>query len=467
MSPDLVDSIPANILNTQRIEFFIEKGTKKVRSYAGHVHVDGTKGEKNKNHLFYWFFESRTCNPRIPVGEQRDLITSTPLVIWLNGGPGASSLLGLFLENGPLSIADDAAGTVSATSTTWNQEAHVVYWDQPIGTGYSYSDKPEEYVQDEATLSHMFWQGLQEFFRLHPEYVACPLYVCGESYAGKYVPAIALEIDRQNGTDTGGQHLNLKGIAVGNGWIKPELSLRVLIDYAYTTGFLGISQKESLDKTYVYFQEALAGKNMEEANRIGNALVDRTVAYGGHFDVYDVRRWDDLAMGALSSYLNSAEVKKSLHVPANTVWQSADDKGPVTENLLADNMADASGLYTQLVEKNYKTLLYTGNFDTACGYRSTEEILDDLMKQGGRQAEWRDATRLIWTQAQGDPKGFVRNVGNLTQVAVPDSGHQVPTFQPEICREMLYNWLFDRPFPGYDPERTGEQTPEDTGPRKA
>ncbi|MEU4507780.1 hypothetical protein, partial [Streptomyces sp. NPDC024089] len=169
-----------------------------------------------------------------------------------------------------------------------------------------------------------------------------------------------------------------------------------------------------------------------------------------------VRRWNDLTMGALSTYLNSAEMKASLNVPAHVTWQNADDKGPVTDALVDDNMADASGLYAQLVEKNYKTLLYTGNFDTACGYRSTEEILDDLMKQRGEQAEWRGAPRLIWTQAQGDPKGFVRKVGNLTQVAVPDSGHQVPAFQPEICREMLYNWLFDRPFRGYDPERTSK-----------
>ncbi len=466
MSPDLVESIPANIPNTQCIEFFTG-GTKKVRSYAGHVHVDGAKREKQKNHLFYWFFESQTCNPHVQIDEQQDLITRTPLVIWLNGGPGASSLLGLFLENGPLTVADDAAGTVSVTSTTWNQEAHVVYWDQPIGTGYSYSDKPEEYVQDEDTLSHMFWQGLQEFFRLHPEYALCPLYICGESYAGKYVPAIALEIDKQNGTDAGGQRLNLKGIAVGNGWIKPELSLRILIDYAYTTGFLGIGQKEALEKSYAEFQKALAEKDMKEANRLGNALVDRTVAYGGNFDVYDARRWEDLPMGALSTYLNTAEVKASLHVPAHTLWQNADDKGPVTEALVDDNMADVSGLYARLVEKNYKTLLYTGNFDTACGYRGTEEILDDMMEQQGKRAEWRDAPRLIWTHAQGNPKGFVRSVGNLTQVAVPDSGHQVPAFQPEICREMLYNWLFGRPFPGYDPERADKQTAADKDLRKA
>ncbi|MEU7136773.1 hypothetical protein [Streptomyces sp. NPDC046261] len=463
MYADLVASIPANILNTQRIAFST-KDTTKVRSYAGHVDIDSTENPGTENHLFYWFFESQTCNPNVAVQDQQELISRTPLLIWLNGGPGASSLLGLFLENGPLSIDDDAVGTISVSPDTWNQEAHVVFWDQPIGTGYSYSDAGE-YVKDESTLSRMFWEGLQKFFSLHPEYAQCPLYVCGESYAGKYVPAIALEIDERNSRKAGEHHLNLQGIAVGNGWIKPELSLRILIDYAYTTGFLGISQRDSLYEAYGAFKEALDAKDMKTATERGNKLVDKVRAYGGNFDLYDVRRWDDLPMGALRAYLDSEEVKKSLHVHTDVTWQCTDNDGPVAAALVTDNMADRSGWYTDIIDKGYKALLYTGNFDTACGYQSTEEMLDDLMKQKGEHeyAAWRNAPRLIWTQAQGNPKGFVRSHGKLTQVSVPDSGHQVPSFQPQICREMLYNWLFDRPFSGYDPQQPLKQCDVNAG----
>ncbi|MBP2401397.1 hypothetical protein JO379_000866 [Streptomyces syringium] len=65
-----------------------------------------------------------------------------------------------------------------------------------------------------------------------------------------------------------------------------------------------------------------------------------------------------------------------------------------------------------------------------------------------------------------NPKGFVRRHRNLTQVGVPDSGRQVPAFPPRICREMLYNWLFDRPFPGCDPQQSPKQPHGDTGPRR-
>ncbi|MFJ2811891.1 hypothetical protein [Streptomyces sp. NPDC087294] len=466
--PDLVASIPANVADTQQIPLFT-KETKKVRSYAGHANVGCIDAnQEGKNHLFYWFFESQTCNPLAPAKDQQNLIDRTPLLIWLNGGPGASSLLGLFLENGPLTIADDAAGTISLAPTSWNQEAHVIYWDQPLGTGYSYSDVGE-YVTSEAQLAEMFWEALQQFFAAHPEYAACPVYVCGESYAGKYVPAIALEIDRRNpkkkskrnGTGKEPTYIDLQGIAVGNGWIKPELSLRVLIDYAYTTGFIGIDQRNLLEERYRHFQKVLhEGADMKWAYNLGTALVDQTLAYGGNFDVYDVRRWDDLSMGALKAYLNSDHVKEALHVPHNVTWECADDSGPVSENLQNDNMADASEWYAELIKKGYKTLLYTGNFDTACGYRSTEEILDDLMQGRNKRHDWRGTDRLIWSQAQGNPKGFVRQLDNVTQVAIPDSGHQVPAFQPEICREMLYNWLFDRPFTGYIPKTEPEPEPK-------
>jgi len=110
------------------------------------------------------------------------------------------------------------------TPDSWNHEAHVVYWDQPIGTGYSYAESGE-YVHDEAALSQMFWEGLQKFFTLHPEYAKCPLYLCGESYAGKYVPAIALKIDEKNHENALNHvKIDLRGASVGNGWIKPELS---------------------------------------------------------------------------------------------------------------------------------------------------------------------------------------------------------------------------------------------------
>ncbi|WP_242888099.1 S10 family peptidase [Actinomadura litoris] len=464
MTSNIVKSIPANIPNTLGIDLYT-KSVKKARSFAGHVHIPSTKDPESENHLFYWFFESQTCNPNVRTADQMDLISRTPLVIWLNGGPGASSLLGLFLENGPFTIADDAAGTISVTPNSWNQQAHVAFWDQPVGTGYSYSDLAE-YVKDEDTLSEMFWEGLQRFFAEHEAYARCPLYIAGQSYGGKYVPHIASKIDEKNRQNEG-RHIDLQGIAIGNGWIKPELSLKILVDYVYTTGFIGINQKESLYRDYEDVLAAIQAGEMKRASDLCDDMVRTVMRFGGEFDIYDVRRWDDLPMGPLRAYLNTDAVKAALHVPSEVKWKNADNEGPVAENLVDDIMADCSDKYIELIGKEYRTLLYTGNFDTACGYQATEEFLDGIPKWDEIEDDrWRQAPRVVWTQAQGDPKGFVRAYRNLTQVSLPDSGHQAPAFQPEICREMIYNWVFDRPFHGYDPQQLAKEHNGEAGHRR-
>ncbi len=460
---DLVKSLPANLLDSKRIDLFTESA-RKVRSYAGYASFESKKYSGTQNHLFYWFFESQSCSPQLPASEQKELIESTPLLIWLNGGPGASSLLGLFLENGPFRISDDDTATITANPYSWNQKAHVIFWDQPVGTGYSYSEAGE-YAGSEKELSKMFYEALQGFFELHPEYLECPLYVTGESYAGKYVPFIAREIHRRNQgkrKHDDPKHkpyprLNLQGIAVGDGWMKPELEIQVFIDFSYTTGFIGTHQKAELEKRYRHFVKVLRKGHMARACELGNAIVGDVLRLAGNPDLYDARRWHDIPMGAIGPYLDSEAVKEALGVPEDVKWQSADDQGPVSEHLQDDNMADCTFLFSKLLKKGYRLLFYTGNFDMACGYLSTEIMLYHLKKWKDPEDDeaWKVADRKIWTYGQGDPMGFVKRHKNLTQVSLTGSGHEVPAYKPLVSREMLYNWLFEDKdednFPGYVP----------------
>lgn len=450
-APDLVTGIPSSLLGGGTIAV-------PVRSYAGYGSFDTGKSDSSKDgHLFYWFFESQQCDPGVPVEDQLEKIGQTPLVVWLNGGPGASSLLGLFLENGLFRIQDDSSGTILYNTISWNEYAHVIYWDQPLGTGYSYSDD-KVYATSEQELSEMFYKALQSFYSLHPEYRSCPLYITGESYAGKYVPAIATEISQKNKAEDN-EHVNLNGIAIGDGWMRPRLQIKVLIDYANTTGFLDTKQMDKMDTSYDAYCKLLDAGKMDEACDAGNRIVSDVLAFGGNPDVYDVRRWTDISMGRLKDYLNSAKVKKALHLPGSATWQCADDEGPVAKALKKDNMADCTGLFNRLLMDGYKTLFYTGNFDMACGYLSTENILYDLKKWDDDEdnEKWKELPRKIWTSTPGKITdtivwGFVKSHSKLTQVDIPGAGHQVPFFKPEICRTMLYNWLFDRGFQGYFPD---------------
>jgi len=440
-----VTKIPGNLANSQTIDL-------NVRSYAGYAetNVHGIKGN-----LFYWFFESQEFSPQ-NLGDEKE-IAKTPLIIWLNGGPGASSTLGLLLENGPYRMSQEQLGNLAENSYTWNKNAHIMYWDQPFGTGYSYSENSNSeqvYVKNEDELSEIFYHALLNFYSKHPQYSNCPLYITGESYGGKYVPNIAAKIHSKNVNKNNSIKIPLQGIAVVDGWIDSKRQIRIYIDYAYSLGYIDTNQKQIIDKDYDSFCMALKNGQWNDAYQISNNIVANVSAMGGNFNVYDIRTFSDVSMDNVRTYMSLPEVKKALNIPKEQPWNCADNDGPVATNLIEDNMIDSSDKYTEIINhaELYKVLICTGTFDTACGSLSTEKILYDLKKWDSSSDEiWKTIERKIWAQPSNQTKGFVKQYKNLTQIVFPNSGHQVPYYLPETSLEMIEKWIQGIEFPSYSP----------------
>lgn len=141
-------------------------GVDKVKQYSGYLDDD-----EDDKHLFYWFFESRN-DPE-----------NDPVVLWLNGGPGCSSLTGLFMELGPSSITKD--GDVKYNPSSWNANASVIFLDQPVNVGYSYSGSS---VSNTVAAGKDVYALLTLFFKQFPQYSHQRFHISGESYAGHYIP---------------------------------------------------------------------------------------------------------------------------------------------------------------------------------------------------------------------------------------------------------------------------------------
>ena len=87
---------------------FEQNQTINFNQYSGYVDIgDG-------NNMFYWFVESQR-NP-----------SKDPVLVWMNGGPGASSLMGFFTEHGPFRVNPDGV-TLSLYPYSWNQIANIIY----------------------------------------------------------------------------------------------------------------------------------------------------------------------------------------------------------------------------------------------------------------------------------------------------------------------------------------------------
>lgn len=186
-----------------------------TKNEAGYIKL----ANKKDGHYFYWFFESQ----REP--------SKDPLVIWLTGGPGGSSMIALMMENGPCSVQPDLS--TKANPYAWNNQANIIWLEQPLGVGFSYG-APEDTDYDETNVGENLYWFLQGFIEKHPEFSGREFFLTGESYGGHYVPGGAHYIWEQNklGDAQAGKHrINLQGIAIGNGWVNPLIQVRHWVHY--------------------------------------------------------------------------------------------------------------------------------------------------------------------------------------------------------------------------------------------
>lgn len=175
-------------------------------------------------------------------------LNTIPTVIWLNGGPGSSSQLGNMMELGPFWVVKSSSKPydVVRNKYAWTNNYNILFVDQPVGTGLSYADPsfPNVYVTNMSQMADDFYAALKELYN-NPN--GCfqrinirgdhPLFVFGESYAGKYAPAIGLKIANE-AKDNKGFLTGLKGVAIGDGFTHPFSTLSMMGEYAYNFGLI-------------------------------------------------------------------------------------------------------------------------------------------------------------------------------------------------------------------------------------
>ncbi|BDD56415.1 hypothetical protein MAP00_001874 [Monascus purpureus] len=166
------------------------------RSWAGRLPVpDMPEG----NALFFWLFETE------------DPMYDDNLIIWFAGGPSCSSLVGLTSGNGPISFVGDSS-KLARNPYSWTKLGHVLYVDQPVGTGFSTASDPYP-VADNDQVTSSFYRWLKSFFARFPHLQSKRVHLIGESYAGIYVPYFATEIVKNHDSFP----INLQSLSMGDG----------------------------------------------------------------------------------------------------------------------------------------------------------------------------------------------------------------------------------------------------------
>ncbi|RLN53305.1 hypothetical protein BBJ29_000470 [Phytophthora kernoviae] len=412
------------------------------KQYAGLVGVNSVNAGK----LFYWFFETRA---------PMQIDDRTPLLLWLNGGPGASSMTGLLAEMGPYRITKERKLIPHVHS--WTSIGHMLFFDQPVGTGYSYVRDEVGHVNTQEEVAEQLYRGLQGFFRRHPEYKHNPLYICGESYAGKYVPSVShyIHVMNSNSHEESDVVINLTGVAIGNGDMWPVLQTRSVPDFAIALGLIDSQQYEDANAQISVCEELHRQGRDVDAFRVCQSVTQKIYEAAGNPFIYDIRQsgntFTDLSR-MLSNYFNDDAVRRALNVPPGTPWTSVDGSAygtspsapALVRHLLQDEMLDVPiGVFRDLLD-NYKFLFYAGNMDgSLCNNLGVGRIIDRLAWTD--TAKYRVAKRQPWF-VDNQVAGLVKSAGNMSYVVVLNAGHLVPADQPEASLDMIRRFVNNETF---------------------
>ncbi|PNS19534.1 Pheromone-processing carboxypeptidase KEX1 [Sphaceloma murrayae] len=412
-----------------------------LRMHAGHIEVT----PEHHGNLFFWHFANKHITDR------------RRTVLWLNGGPGCSSLDGALMEVGPYRVNGDK---LELKEGSWDEYANLLFVDQPVGTGFSYVDT-DSYLHELDAVASQMVTFLEKWFALFPEYLEDDLYIAGESYAGQYIPYIAKAILDRN--ERAPQKFNLQGLLIGNGWISGPEQYLAYVPYAYKEGLVkeGSDWAKKLETQQAACKGTLqSGSNKERVhiqtcelilNELLRATHEDPKLNGGCINMYDIRKTDTYEscgmnwppdLQYLNPYLRRKDVLQALHVDSdkNTGWKECNDQVGVA--FTAANSRSAISLMPELLSK-LPIVLFSGDRDLICNHMGTEALIENLDFNAGKGFETAPgvtAPRLGWTFA-GEDAGYWQEARNLTYVLFHNSSHMVPFDYPLRTRYMLDTFM--------------------------
>ncbi|KAG9160235.1 hypothetical protein Leryth_023801 [Lithospermum erythrorhizon] len=398
---------------------------------SGYLTVNQTTGSS----MFYAFYEAQESNSTS--------VSNTPLVIWLQGGPGCSSMIGNLYELGPWRVSSSLRQNVEHLELKknpgpWNRLFGVVFLDNPIGTGFSIAASESEIPRNQHEVAKHLWNAMKEFIALDLSFKTRPIYFTGESYAGKYVPAIGYYALKRNAQLPKEMQLNVQGVAIGNGLTHPIAQVATHAINAYYIGLINEKQKvllENLQEKAVGFTKA---GNWSDATIARSKVLNELQNMTGLATLYDYRRLIPYEDDLVGDLLNIDEVKKLFG--ANETIKYATCSGLVGE-ILSDDVMKSAKYKVEYLVKNSKVLLYQGQNDLRDGVVSTEAWMK-MMKWEGTE-KFLEAERKVW-KVKGFLAGYVQKWGSLSHVIVSNAGHLVPTDEAVNSQAMIEDWILEK-----------------------
>uniref|UniRef100_A0A0E0MF44 Carboxypeptidase n=1 Tax=Oryza punctata TaxID=4537 RepID=A0A0E0MF44_ORYPU len=421
------------------------------RVETGYVTVD----EENGGELFYYFVESE--------GDPGN----DPVLLWINGGNRCSVLSALFFEIGPVKLAiepyDGGVPRLRYNPYTWTKVASVLFVDSPVGAGFSFSRDPSGYDVGDVSSTLQLTKFVSKWFSEHREFLSNPLYVGGESYAGKLVPFLVQKISED--VEAGVKPvLNLKGYLVGNPGTGESIDYDSQVPYAHGVGIISDQLYETIlehcgREDYINPKNAICAQALNRFNDLLGEVAGAHILYKKC--IYISPKPDDGAIGrkileeivvenhrpprppmdcnTYPNYLsyfwaNSNITRETLGIKKGTVdeWVRCHDDGLLP---YSKDMGSIIKYHRNLTSRGYRVLVYSGDHDSVVPFLGTQAWVRSLNYP--IVDDWR-----AW-HIDGQSAGFTITYANDLTFAT-GGGHTAPEYQPERCLAMFGRWISER-----------------------
>ncbi|XP_058068694.1 serine carboxypeptidase-like 18 [Magnolia sinica] len=419
-------------------------------------------GELEENQLFYYFVESEK-NPK-----------EDPLLLWLTGGPGCSAWSGFAFQVGPLKYDHlpyhGGIPTLILNPYSWTKVSNIIFLDSPGGTGFSYSNSSKVHMPSDTRWAKEAHEFLRKWLINHPQFHSNPLYIAGDSYAGKIAPIIAQEIS--NAIETGLEPLfNLKGYLVGNPVTDEKIDGNAVVPYAHGVGLISDelyeSAKINCDGDYTDTSRPQCAKDLQavdeclsgvskshilEADCAEVALKPKESVVGHKRSLEESSADLNPSLPSMDlnpsfgcrKYLyvfsyywaNDDSVRKALHIRKGTIgeWKRCHRGMPYITDV-----PSSVQYHLNVTTRGYRALVYSGDHDLNIPHVGTQTWIRSL--NFSIIDDWRS-----WT-VDGQIAGYTRTYSNnLTFATVKGAGHTAPEYNPKECFAMFKRWISLNPL---------------------
>ncbi|VFQ60247.1 unnamed protein product [Cuscuta campestris] len=407
-------------------------------------------GEAEEVQLFYYFVRSESNHSK------------DPIVLWISGGPGCSTLFALTQELGPLMFDKPKdminIPTMSLNPYPWTKFASFIMLDFPVGTGFSYAKHSTHNHTSILEARYHAAEFVRKWVEDRPEYQSNPFYVGGDSFSGITIPVIAQAIS--SGIEQGLKpEVNFKGYLLGNpvtfplrdrGYFSSRANgLGLISDELYQ--LLKTNCNENIDKSKCTKLTQKAAK-LTDGNMVANTMwptcffIDQIEDSSSHqSDLTSNKRFKGLNANAIDirvicygpdiagRWANNATVREALHIRKGSkkTWLQCNYVLGLT---YVAAILDATPYHAYLSTKGYRSLIYSGDHDLVIPSTSSQAWIKSL--NYSILSDWRP-----WL-VDGQTAGYTRTFSNnMTFSTVKGSGHCTPQYTPMESFEMFKRWI--------------------------